>query len=93
MKYLLLISLLALGGCAGLTKKDNVAVACEAVASAGEAVAAAANAGRINQAQLEDARRLYHTTDKFCEPVVDKISPMDFAELLSVGAELARRAK
>lgn len=95
MSKLILVPMmvLCLAGCPGMTKQDKVAVACDGVASAAQAVAAAAQAGRVTQAQLDDARRLYHTTDKFCEPVIKDISPMDFAELLTVTADLIKRGE
>lgn len=93
MKSLALVLLVGLTACAGMNTKEKVAVACEGVASAGSALVEARQAGRITAAQLKDAQALYHTTDKFCEPVVSTISPMDFVELTSTTAELIKRAK
>lgn len=95
MKELLIALALAvaLAACAGLSSKDQVAVACKDVQLAGDAIADAAERGQVSKADAAKARDLYHSTDKFCEPVADKLSASDYATLAAAAASLVTQQK
>lgn len=71
-----------------LTMKQKIGFACADVQAAGEAIATAADHGFISQADAGKAATLYHSTDRFCEPVVETLTPADYAALLSTAASL-----
>lgn len=89
-----LVASIGFTGCAtGLPEKDRIALACNDVASAGDAIAAAAEGGLVTKADAAKARDLYHSTDKFCEPIADHLSPADYAMLASTAAKLVAQQK
>lgn len=98
MKFraLLLAGALALASTAcvsGLqTQKQKIGVACAEVQAAGEAIATAADHGLISVADAGKAATLYHSTDKFCQPVAERLTPADYASLLSTAASLVTTA-
>lgn len=94
LRALLLTSALALAATAcatggqPLTMKQKIGFACADVQAAGETIANGADHGFISQADAGKAATLYHSTDRFCEPVVSTLSAADYASLLSTAAAL-----
>lgn len=70
------------------TQHQKIGVACADVQAAGEAIATAGDAGLITPAQAAKAAKLYHQTDKYCEPVAQSLPDADYAKLLSIVADL-----
>lgn len=80
--------------CASLpSQHQKIGAACNASAAAAEAIADATDAGLMSKADAKRAADLYHSTDRFCEPVADSLTPQDYAALLSAAASLANTAR
>lgn len=96
LRALLLASALALASTAcvsGLqTQHQKIGVACADVQAAGEAIATAADHGLVSVEDAGKAATLYHSTDKFCQPVASSLSPADYGTLLSAAASLVTTA-
>lgn len=71
------------------TQHQQIAAACEASASAADAIAIAAQAGRVTKAQAQQALGIYRTTVPFCQPVpVASLSSVDYQALILAAAQL-----
>ncbi len=70
------------------TQHQKIGVACADVQAAGEAIANAADAGLVTPAQAAKAAKLYHQTDKYCEPVAQQLPAADYANLFGQYKEL-----
>lgn len=78
------------GGCAGIqTQHQKIAVTCESVASAADAIAAAKVAGRITEAQRAQAEAVYRKTVPMCQPVAETLTAAAYATLTGAAAQLA----
>lgn len=90
MRILLAALLTFAVGCSGgMTTKGKVGFACDSATAALQALTAARVANRISKADLDKAISVHETTNRFCEPVAESISPADYAALLSAVARLS----
>lgn len=78
-------------GCASLpTQHQQIAAACETIASSVDAAKAAKQAGRITKAQLQAVVDLADPTATFCQPEpADSLTYSDFSALLSAATRIA----
>lgn len=89
MRLLFAFFLVFAVGCSSAPiKRSNIAAACETATAALEALTAARRADRITKAQLDAAISIHESTNRFCQPVAESLSPADLAALLTAAARL-----
>lgn len=92
---LMVLSLCGFSACSSIqTQHQQIAAACESAASAADAVAAGAEAGKVTTAQAQQAVKVYRVTVPFCEPQPrESLGSADYTLLIESAAQLATIAR
>lgn len=94
MKKLLFVCMLVLAGCQGFNTKQKIATSCISASAALDTLVAGKQAGKVSNADLANAVRLYETAVvPVCVPVAENMSAVQKAALAAALAELTRRAE